>query len=96
MENLKRVHLYISGIVQGVFFRAHTQEIAQELGLVGWVKNLDNGRVEIVAEGDEKKLQQLIDWCNGGPPGAQVDNVEMIYEEPSNKFKDFEIKYERW
>ncbi len=91
-----RIHLFISGRVQGVFFRAHTQEIAQRLGLVGWVRNLDDGRVEVIAEGREAELQKLIDWCWQGPPGARVDDVEIIYEEPKNEFRNFEIKYSRW
>jgi len=91
-----RIHLFISGRVQGVFFRAHTQEIAQRLGLVGWVRNLDDGRVEVIAEGREAELQKLIDWCWQGPPGARVDDVEIIYEEPTNEFRSFEIKYSRW
>ncbi|MGB9720642.1 MAG: acylphosphatase [bacterium] len=93
MDSLARIHLYISGRVQGVFFRAHTHEVAKELGLVGRVKNLDDGRVEIVAEGKGIDLQKLIDWCWHGPPGARVDNVEIIYEEPLNEFIDFEIDY---
>ncbi|MEO0094915.1 MAG: acylphosphatase [candidate division WOR-3 bacterium] len=91
-----RVHLYISGRVQGVFFRAHTQELAQKLGITGWVRNLDDGRVEVVAEGEETDLQKLIEWCWQGPIGARVDDVEIIYEEPTNEFGSFEIKYRRW
>ncbi len=93
---LARIHLYVSGHVQGVFFRAHTQEVAKKLGIVGWVKNLDDGRVEIVAEGKEGDLQKLIEWCWEGPPGARVDDVEVLYEEPINEFRTFEIKYGRW
>ncbi len=91
-----RIHLFISGRVQGVFFRAHTQEVAHQLGLVGWVKNLDDGRVEIVAEGEGADLQRLIDWCRHGPPGARVDDVEIFYEEPTHEFKSFEIRYGKW
>ncbi len=93
---LSRIHLFVSGRVQGVFFRAHTKEVAQNLGLVGWVKNLDDGRVEIVAEGKETELQKLIDWSWQGPPGSRVDDVEIIYEEPTNEFRNFEIKYSQW
>lgn len=96
MGNLSRIHLYISGYVQGVFFRVHTQEVAIALGIVGWVKNLDDGRVEVVAQGDEMSVQKLIEWCYQGPPGARVDDVEIIYEEPTGEFKGFEIKYGRW
>jgi acylphosphatase len=95
MGEIFRVHIYVSGHVQGVFFRAHTQEIAQRLNLVGWVKNLDDGRVEIVAEGSDNDLQKLIEWCWQGPPGARVDDVEIKYEEPTEEFKNFEIRYGR-
>ncbi len=90
---ISRIHLFISGRVQGVFFRAHTKEVAQNLGLVGWVKNLEDGRVEIIAEGKETDLQKLTEWCWQGPTGARVDDIEIIYEEPTNEFRSFEIKY---
>lgn len=92
---IARIHLFISGRVQGVFFRAYTKEVAQNLGLVGWVKNLEDGRVEIIAEGKKTDLQKLIEWCRQGPTGARVDDIEIIYEEPTNEFKSFEIKYSR-
>ncbi len=93
METNARVHLYISGIVQGVFFRAHTRDIARELNLTGWVTNLPDGRVEVVAEGPQSALQRLIDWCHKGPPGAQVDDLEVNWEDYSGDFKSFEIRY---
>lgn len=93
MKEIVRAHLYISGIVQGVFFRSHTQNVAHSLDLAGWVKNLPDGRVEVVAEGPKDKLEQLIRWCHKGPPGASVNNVEIHWEETTGEFKIFEIRY---
>ncbi|TCO38787.1 acylphosphatase [Dokdonella fugitiva] len=67
---------HVSGVVQGVFFRASTQARARELGLAGWAKNLADGRVEVVAGGDAAALDQLERWLQHGPPGARVDAVE--------------------
>jgi len=88
-----RVHLYVSGIVQGVFFRAYTQDIAQSLGLTGWVKNLRDGRVEITAEGSRNKIEKLIQWCSKGPPGAEVEDVDINWETVTNEFREFRILY---
>lgn len=93
MKEILRAHLYISGIVQGVCFRAYTQETAQDLGLTGWVRNLHDGRVEIITEGQKDKIEQFIQWCHKGPPGATVDNVEIEWMNATNEFKDFEIRY---
>ena len=89
----KRAHLYISGRVQGVFYRAHMRDEARRRGLTGWVKNLPDGRVEAVVEGEEEKIQELIDWAHLGPPAARVDDVEVHWEEPREEFDDFEIRY---
>ncbi|HEU4662925.1 MAG TPA: acylphosphatase, partial [Dokdonella sp.] len=67
---------HVSGLVQGVFFRASTQARARELGLAGWAKNLADGRVEVVAGGDAAALDELERWLQRGPPGARVDAVE--------------------
>ena len=88
-----RVHLYISGRVQGVFFRANTQDEARALGLTGWVRNLADGRVEVVAEGEEEKLKRLITWCRKGPPGARVQDVQVNWKGFIGEFQDFRIKY---
>lgn len=85
----KRWHIWISGRVQGVFYRAHTEQVARQLGLTGWVRNLPDGRVEIVAEGEEEKLQKLLDWCWQGPPAAQVNAVEMQEEPATGEFEQF-------
>jgi acylphosphatase len=87
-----RVHLVISGQVQGVWFRASTRDKAQQLGLTGWVKNTFEGNVEAVFEGEEKLINEMLDWCHHGPPLAQVENVEVKKQRPSNDFDDFSIK----
>ncbi len=89
----KRFHIWVSGKVQGVFFRAHTVEVAERLGLSGWVRNLPDGRVEIVAEGEEIHLRQLLDWCRQGPPRARVDRVEWREVPATGEFSGFS---ERW
>ncbi len=86
-----RAHLWISGRVQGVFFRAHTKEVAEKLGLTGWVRNLPDGRVEAVFEGEEEAVKEAIEWCKRGPPLAKVEKVEVRYEDPTGEFRDFRI-----
>ena len=86
-----RAHVWISGRVQGVFFRAHAKEMADELGLTGWVRNLPDGRVEAVFEGEEEALKRAIAWCKRGPPLASVEKVEVRYEQPTGEFRDFRI-----
>jgi len=88
----KRVHLFVAGRVQGVFFRAYTQARARELGLVGYVRNLPDGRVEIVAEGEEEALRKLVSFSHQGPPLAQVTGVKERWEPPTGEFADFEIR----
>ena len=90
---MKRAHIFVSGRVQGVFYRATTQEVAKRLRLKGWVRNLPDGRVEIVAEGPEDALKALIDWCWEGPPLAKVEDVKVIWEEPTGEFEDFVVRY---
>lgn len=85
-------HLHISGIVQGVSFRASTQTEARKLGVTGWVKNLADGRVEAVLQGPKEKVEELIRWCRKGPPAAKVDKVEVVWEKSADDFKDFEVQ----
>jgi len=87
-----RKHVFFSGKVQGVFFRANTKEKAQELGVYGWVKNLPDGRVEAVLEGEKSKVNELIRWCKNNQPYAKVDDVKIKIEEPSEEFQRFFIK----
>lgn len=90
---MKRIHLIISGDVQGVWFRHNTNIVGNKLGLRGFVRNLPNGNVEVVAEGDENKLEELIEFCKRGPIGAHVDNVDIKYEESNGEFDTFSISY---
>jgi acylphosphatase len=87
-----RVHIIFSGRVQGVFFRAHTQDVAASLGLRGWVRNMPDGRVEAVMEGVREMVEQAIAVCREGPPAAYVDNVELDWQEPRGE-GPFQVKY---
>jgi len=91
-----RAHIYISGRVQGVFFRDHTRTWAKSLNLTGWVMNLDDGRVEVMAEGDKQNIEVLIDKLREGPPLARVENVEINWEEYKGEFDDFKIKWSKF
>ncbi len=88
-----RAHVFISGRVQGVFFRSTTQEVAEELGLTGWVRNLSDGRVEAVFEGEKEKVDRAIEFCRKGPRGARVTGIEVKWEEYTGEYKDFKIRY---
>lgn len=88
-----RVNLKITGYVQGVFYRATTRETALRLGLKGWVRNRSDGSVEAVAEGDEAAVDNLIEWCRKGPPGATVHEVEAHREKATGEFVGFHIRY---
>lgn len=88
-----RVHVIISGHVQGVFFRDKTQRQANARGVTGWVRNLSDGRVEAVFEGDEKAVQQVVFWCQQGPPNAYVTGVESHSEAVINEYLSFSIRY---
>lgn len=89
-----RVHIFVSGLVQGVFFRAKTKNKAKELGLFGWVRNLPDGRVEILAEGEKEKLEKLIEWTKKDPGSAKVESLETAWQEYRGEFKNFEIRYD--
>lgn len=86
---MKRIHIFVRGRVQGVFFRAYTEKTAKLLNLTGFVRNLDDGRVEIVAEGEEQKLDELLKWSYKGSPMAKVTGVEYEYNLPTSAFIDF-------
>ena len=87
----KRYHVYISGRVQGVFFRANTCKQARELALTGWVRNLPNGRVEAVFEGERENVEEMLSWCRTGTPPARVDHVDAEEEDTAGNFIGFEI-----
>ena len=86
-----RVHCTVYGQVQGVYFRAATQEQARFLGVAGWVRNRRDGTVELVAEGERVVLQQLVDWCHQGPPTAQVTWVETYWEAHEGDLEGFAV-----
>lgn len=87
------MHLRISGLVQGVSFRWHTRRIAQSLGLAGWVKNLFDGSVEVVAEGPEEALRELLAWCRQGPELARVERVEESFSRATGEFLEFRVNH---
>jgi len=87
------VRLRIEGIVQGVYFRWHTREKALALGVKGWVRNLADGSVEVMAEGESEPLQKLVEWCHHGPPEAIVRHVEARWEDWAGRFQSFEIRH---
>ncbi len=88
-----RTHVYITGKVQGVYFRQNMRNVARKHNVNGWVKNLKDGRVEAVFEGEEDNVHQVIEWCHIGPTGARVDDVDVIYEEYRGEFDSFDIIY---
>ncbi|MCS7095198.1 MAG: acylphosphatase [Thaumarchaeota archaeon] len=92
MTKLVRAHVWISGRVQGVFFRAHMKRVADDLGLRGWVRNLSDGRVEAVFEGPESSVLKAVEWCKKGPPMAVVKEVEVKWEEYTGSESRFYVR----
>jgi len=86
-----RVHIFISGVVQGVFFRESTREVAERLSISGWVRNLSDGRVEAVFEGEKGRVEKLLRWVEKGPSQAQVDKVDTKYEKYRGDLQDFQV-----
>lgn len=91
--SLVRAHLRIYGWVQGVFFRSSMRRVAKRLGVVGWVRNLPDGSVEAVVEGEKEKVEEIIKWAHRGPELAVVEKVDVEWEEPTGEFDDFSIIY---
>lgn len=91
---MRRIEIRIRGVVQGVGFRAYVYRVARTLGLRGFVKNLGDGSVLVVAEGPENALEQLLEACRRGPPAAIVEDVEYRYEAPRNEFQTFYIDFD--
>lgn len=89
---MERVHLNIQGVVQGVGFRHHTRMKASELGLTGYVKNLPDGTVEVIVEGETQEINQFLDWAHHGPSAAQVKQVDIHYEDANGEFSSFTIE----
>lgn len=88
-----RAHVSVSGHVQGVFFRHHTSEQAARLGVSGWVRNLRDGGVEAVFEGEREKVDEMVEFCRRGPLGARVTDVEVKWEDYSGEFSGFQVRY---
>jgi acylphosphatase len=89
----KRIHIFVTGRVQGVFFRQSTRVIAIKNNVNGWVRNLDDGRVEIVAEGETQNIDNFVIWCKTGPANSRVDEFELIEEICNKEFEIFEVRY---
>ena len=87
---MKTVHLLIKGKVQGVFFRATAKEVADKIGVKGWIKNTDEGDVEAVVTGSGQQLQEFVSWCKQGPRRADVSEV-ISTEQEETRFKDFSV-----
>lgn len=88
----ERAHVYVSGQVQGVAFRDATRQEAESLGLSGWVSNLPDGRVEALFEGDSDSVRRMVQWCEKGPGPADVENVDVSYEEAQGDLSGFEVR----
>jgi acylphosphatase len=92
-EGMVRAHVFVSGLVQGVFFRMHTKRMADSLNVTGWVRNLPDGRVEAVFEGHRKDVEKIVEWCKRGPSGAIVKDVNVTWQEYRGESKNFRIIY---
>lgn len=90
---MRRAHVFVSGRVHGVLFRAETRREARRRNVTGWVRNLPDGRVEALFEGEQESVKMLIEFCKYGPPSARVTNVDVVWESYSGEFRDFEIRY---
>ncbi len=88
-----RAHAVIHGRVQGVFFRAGTRDEAVRIGVAGWVRNLPDGSVEALFEGETLKVEEILGWSHKGPSGARVSSVDIEFEPYKGEFKRFEIRY---
>ena len=89
----QRVHILVSGNVQGVFFRQALKVVAKKNNVSGWVRNLKDRRVEAVFEGDSKSISSVIEWAHIGPANSRIDDIEVINEEFKNEFSTFDVLY---
>ena len=89
----QRIRIFVKGKVQGVFFRQALKVMAKKNDVFGWVKNLKDGRVEAVLEGDEEKVARLVEWSHGGPANARVEDVEIRNEKFIGEFSKFDVLY---
>jgi acylphosphatase len=88
-----RTHIFVQGLVQGVYFRHHTAVEARRLNLTGWVQNLSDGRVEVLCEGPRESLLQMIEWLKIGPATAHVKGLEVLWEGDTGEFEAFTVRY---
>lgn len=91
MADKVRAHIFVSGLVQGVFFRQNTRQEAEKLGIKGWARNLPDGRVEAVFEGNKDKIEEMIKWAKTGPSSAKVENIDLNWEDFQDEFSEFNI-----
>ncbi len=89
----QRVRLFVKGKVQGVFFRQALKVMAKKHNLSGWVKNLKNGRVETLLEGEDMDVSTVVEWCHAGPANARVEDIEIKNEKFKGEFSKFEVLY---
>ena len=88
---MKRAEVTVHGMVQGVFFRVETRDRARSLGLSGWVTNAPDGTVRAAFEGEDERVESMVDWCRRGPRGASVDDLEVTWSEPRGE-SEFSIR----
>lgn len=93
MSDLARLHAVVYGDVQGVNYRASTRRQAQSLGVAGWVRNLPDGSVEVVAEGARPRVQQLLHWLHTGPSAARVHDVRATWHPAAGEFTQFTVRF---
>jgi len=89
----QRLRLYVKGKVQGVFFRQALKVMAKKHNVSGWVKNLKNGTVEAILEGEDLAVNSIVEWCHGGPANARVEDIEIRNEKYKGEFSKFEVLY---
>lgn len=87
-----RAHVLVSGRVQGVSFRYYTVQEAEAAGVSGWVRNLWDGRVEAVFEGDKESVERMVAWAKNGPPSARVEEVEVEWQDAISEFDNFRVR----
>lgn len=90
---MQQLHAFVTGRVQGVFFRDTTEKKAKELGLTGWVRNTSDGRVEVLAQGGRKELQKLLDFLEEGSSAANVDDVDHQFTDGDEQYEEFSVRY---
>jgi acylphosphatase len=92
LRSVRRVRILVSGRVQGVFFRQRTIRLARSADCAGWVRNLDDGRLEAVFEGTHEAVERMVAWCRSGPEQAVVESIEVLEEDPE-ELEGFEVRY---